>query len=292
MNVSNASFGLRDYPTYISSMNGYLYIDGDRIVVQRIFGKIGGGDVNMSGFVNLKAVRIKRFYLEAILDNITTSISKDFNINFNGGLLYKGTLDAQSITGDIKINRARYKETVEWRTWLLTAKATEKPKAEVSVFERAGLNIRISGSDNISIDNNIARALIRGDMILKGSISSPVLLGRIESTEGYVYFRNNEFRIIFASADFKDPNRIKPAMNLTAEATVNGYTIRLNLEGQMDHFNLSLSSDPHLEEVDILALLTVGQVGKQLKRLEGGIGAGGATSFRTGKVQDVLEERL
>ena len=292
MNISNASFGLRDYPTYISSMNGYLYIDGDRVVVQRIFGKIGGGDVNISGFVYLKAFRIKRFYLEANLDNITPSISKDLNINFNGSLLYKGTLDAQSITGDIKINRARYKEMVEWRTWLLTAKAKEKPKAEVSVFERAGLNIRISGSDNISVDNNIARATVRGDMILKGSISSPVLLGRLESTEGYVYFRNNEFRIIFASADFTDPNRIKPAMNLTAEATVNGYTIRLNLEGQMDHFNLSLSSDPHLEEVDILALLTVGQVGKQLKGLEGGIGAGEATSFLTGKVQDVLEERL
>ncbi len=292
MNVSNASFGLRDYPTYISSMNGYLYIDGDRIVVQRIFGKIGGGDVNISGLVYLKAFSIKRFYLEANLDNITTSFSKDFNINFNGSLLYKGTLDAQNITGDIKINRARYKEMVEWRTWLLTAKAKEKPKAEVSVLERAELNIRISGSDNISVDNNIARATVRGDMILKGSISSPVLLGRLESTEGYVYFRNNEFRIIFASADFTDPNRIKPVMNLTADTIVNGYTVRLNLEGQMDHFNLALSSDPHLEEVDILALLTVGQVGKQLKGLEGGIGAGEATSFLTGKVQDVLEERL
>ena len=123
-------------------------------------------------------------------------------------------MDAQSITGDIKINRAKYKEMVEWRSWLLAAKAKEKPKAEVSVFERAELNIRISGSDNISIDNNIARAPIRGDMILKGSISSPVLFGRLESTEGYVYFRNNEFRIIFASADFADPNRIKPVMNL------------------------------------------------------------------------------
>ncbi len=292
MDVSNASFGLRDYPTYISSINGYLYIDGDRIVVQKLFGKIGGGNVNISGLVYLKAFRIKRFYLEVNLDNITTSISKDFNINFSGGLLYKGTLDAQGITGDIKINRARYKEMIEWRTWLLTAKAKEKPRAEVSVFERAELNIRISGGDNISIDNNIARAPVRGDLILKGSISSPVLFGRLESTEGYVYFRNNEFRIIFASADFTDPNRTKPVLNLTAETVIKGYDIRLNLEGQMEHFNLSLSSDPHLEEVDILALLTTGQIGKQLKGLEGGIGAGEATSFLTGKVQDVLEERL
>jgi translocation and assembly module TamB len=130
------------------------------------------------------------------------------------------------------------------------------------------------------------------DLILKGSISSPVLFGRLESTEGYAYFRNNEFRIIFASADFADPQRIKPVINLTAETIVNGYNIRLNLEGQIDHFNLSLSSDPHLEETDILSLLTVGQVGKQLKGLEGGIGAGEATSFLTGKAQDVVEERL
>ncbi|MEW6418513.1 MAG: translocation/assembly module TamB domain-containing protein [Nitrospirota bacterium] len=290
--IANVSFGLRDYPTYISSIDGYLTIDEDRIILKNLSGKIGGGNVNISGLVYLQAFRIKRFHLEANLDNITTSLTRDFNINFNGSLLYKGTSDVQSITGDIKINRALYKEMVEWRTWLLSAKAKEKPKAELSVFEMAELNIRISGSDNISVDNNIARASIRGDMILKGSPSSPALLGRLESTEGYVYFRNNEFRIIFASADFTDPNRIKPVINLSADTVVNGYTIRLNLEGQLDHFNLSLSSDPHLEEVDILALLTVGQVGKQLKGIEGGIGAGEATSFLTGRVQDVLEERM
>jgi translocation and assembly module TamB len=129
-------------------------------------------------------------------------------------------------------------------------------------------------------------------MIVKGTISKPVLFGRIESKDGYVYFRNNEFRIIFASVDFADPNRIKPVVNLTAETNVKGYNIRLNLEGMTDHFNLALSSDPHLEEMDILSLLTVGQVGKELKGVAGGIGAGEATSFITGKVQDVVEERL
>jgi len=292
MNISNASLGLKDYPYYASSINGYLYIDEDRIVLQKLSGEIGGGDINMSGLLYLKAFRIKRFYLEANLDNITILISKDFSINFDGSLLYKGTLDAQNITGDIKINRARYKKTVEWRSWLLAAKAKEIPRAEVSMFERAELNIKVSGSNNISIDNNVARAPVRVDLILKGSISSPVLFGRLESTEGYAYFRNNEFRITFASADFADPHRIRPVINLTAETIVKGYNIRLNLEGQIDCFNLSLSSDPHLEETDILALLTVGQVGKQLKGLEGGIGAGEATSFLTGKAQDVVEERM
>lgn len=294
MNLTDASFGLRDYPAYLSSVNGYLYIDDDKIVLHRLSGKIGGGDVNITGIVYLKAFSFKRFYLEAKLDNIPATLAKDFTVNFNGSLLYKGTPDAQSITGDIKINRASYKQMVEWRSWLLTPGTKEKLQAEASVFEKAELNVRISGSENISIDNNVARApvSISGDMIVKGTISKPVLFGRIESKEGYVYFRNNEFRIVFASVDFADPNRVKPVVNLTAETNVKGYDIRLNLEGVTDHFNLALSSEPHLEEMDILSLLTVGQVGKELKGVAGGIGAGEATSFITGKVQDVVEERL
>jgi translocation and assembly module TamB len=294
MNISDASFGLRGYPTYISSINGYLYVDSDKIVLDRLSGKLGGGTINIAGIVYLKAFSIKRFYLDANLVNIPATLSKDFTMNFSGSLLYKGTPDTQNITGDIKINRALYKQTVEWRTWLLTTKIKEKPKSEISTLEKAELNIRITGSENISIDNNMARApiSIRGDMIVKGTISKPILFGRLESKEGYVYFRNNEFRIIFASVDLADPNRIKPVVNLTAETNVKGYNIRLNLEGQTDRFNLALSSDPHLEEVDILSLLTVGQLGKQLKGLEGGIGAGAATSFITGKAQDVIEERV
>jgi hypothetical protein len=294
MNVTNASFGLKGYPSYISSINGSLYTDGDRIVLQKLSGQIGGGDINISGVLYLTSFHIKRFYLQTNMNNITTTLSKDFSVDFGGNLLYKGTPEAQSITGDIKINRAKYRQMVEWRSWLLAAKTIEKPRAELSALERTELNVSISGSDNISIDNNVARApvRIRGNMILKGTVANPILFGRLESTEGYAYFRNNEFTIKYASVDFADPNRIKPIISLTAETTVRNYTITISLEGEMDHFTLSMSSDPHLEENDILSLLAGGQLGTQSKGLEAGIGAGAASSFLTGKVQDVLEERL
>ncbi len=294
MTLYNASFGLRDFPTYISSINGSLYFDEDRFVLHSLSGKIGGGTIDLSGFFTIMTFKIKNFYLETKLNDVTVPISKGFTINFNGNLLYKGTLDKQNIIGDIKIKRANYKEMVEWRTWLITAKQIKKPPSETSMLEKTELNVRIIGSENITIDNNLARTpvKIRGDMIVKGSLSNPILFGRLESTEGYIYFRNNIFEILHASADFADPHRIKPILNLTAVTSVKGYKIRLNLEGQLDHFNLSLSSDPYLEEVDILALLTVGQTGKQLKGLEGGIGASEATAFITGGTQDIIEERI
>ena len=197
------------------------------------------------------------------------------------------------VSGNIDINRARYRERVEWKSWLLqTKKAEKKYKSEISNLEKAELNVKITGRDKIIIDNNLARAVAGADMVLRGTIYRPVLFGRIESREGTVFFRNNEFKILHASADFADPKRLNPFVTIAAETIVKSYRIRLNLEGQLDHFDMSLSSDPPLKEMDVLTLLTVGQTEGGIKGLEAGIGAGEATSFVTGKMQDVIEERL
>lgn len=290
--ITDGQFALREFHQRISSIEGNFYFDEDKITMQRLSGKIGGGNINASGFIYLNGFEIKRFYLDTKLENITTAISKDFLANFNGSIFYKGTLDLQKITGDLRLNRASYKERVEWKSWLLKAKPKEKTKTELTRFEKAGLNIKISGENNIIVDNNIARTQLKVDTVLRGTVGHPLLFGRIESKGGKVYFRNNEFKVLSASADFTDPNRINPLMEIVAQTSVKGYNINLSLEGQIERFTLSLVSDPPLEETDILSLLTVGQIGKQTKGLEGGIGAGEAAGFLTGKTQDIIEDRM
>ncbi|MBI4684453.1 MAG: translocation/assembly module TamB [Nitrospirae bacterium] len=292
LNVTNGLFGLKDVYQRISSISAYIYFEEDRVIIQKLSGKLSGGDINIAGILYLKRFALKRFYLDAQMNNITTSVSRDFVVNFDGNIICKGTPESQNISGDMKIKRARYRERVEWKSWLLKARPKEKPKAEPTKMEKTVLNVRIYGTENIIVDNNIARTPMKVDMILRGTIGHPLLFGRIESREGNVYFRNNEFRILNVSADFTDPNRINPIVEIVAQITVKGYNIKLSLEGQFQHFTLSLISDPPLEETDILSLLAVGQIGKELKGLEGGIGASEATAFLTGKVQDVFEERL
>jgi len=267
-------------------------MDNDRVVLQSLNGRLGGGDIALSGILYLKKFAFSRFYVEARLNNITTSFSNEFTVNFGGNLLYKGTPVAQMLSGDIEINRSRYRERVEWKSWLLQAKKAERYKSEISNLEKAELNIKVTSKDNITIDNNVARAVVGADMLLRGTIYRPVLFGRIETSEGTVFFRNNEFKILHASADFADPKRLNPFVSIAAETVVKNYKIRMNLEGQLDHFNMSLSSDPPLKEMDVFTLLTVGQRGGEVKGLEGGIGASEATSFVTGKLQDVVEERV
>jgi hypothetical protein len=290
--ISNGSFQLKGNYPRIFSINGHAYVDEDKVIVKKFSGKTGAGIIDVSGLLYHKAFRITRFDLEFHLQNITFSLARDFTLNFKGTLLYRGTPSTQGISGDIEIKSARYKERIDWKKWLFIAEPKEKPKAELSALEQADLNVKISGNKNIYIDNNIARAPVTVDLMLRGTISHPIMLGTLESEEGIAYFNNNEFRIIHASAYFADPNRLNPVIELSAETSLQGYHIRLNLDGQIEHFNLSLSSDPPLEEMDIIALLTVGTPGNQVTGPGGGLSAKEATSFLAGQLQSVYEERL
>ncbi|MGD0283141.1 MAG: translocation/assembly module TamB domain-containing protein, partial [Dissulfurispiraceae bacterium] len=291
MEVSNGALGFRNVRYRLSSVSAYLYFDEDRIILDRCSGKLFGSDITATGSAYLQKFTIKRFLFSSSLSNATASVSKDLWVNFNAELNYRGTPDSQTILGDVEIKRAKYTAMVEWKSWLLGFRQKQRPRAESSGLDNTNLNVRVRGAD-LMIDTNVAKASANMDLLLKGNVSQPVVLGKVEAKEGIVYFRNNEFKILQTTLDFSNPNQIAPYFTIVAETKVRGYNIRLSLNGYIDQFNLALSSDPFLAESDIFSLLTIGQIGKNLKGLEGGIGASEAASFLTGKMQDVVEERL
>jgi hypothetical protein len=292
IDITDASLAVKKIPKRFGSINGYIFVDEDRVVIQRIGATFGGGDLELTGVVKLEGFSMKEFYLDALLNDVTVNPSEGFVANLGGNILFRGSPEGGDITGELNVNRARYRERLEWKSWLLRARPKVLPRAELGWADKIELNVKIYGAENITIDNNIARAPLKIDMVLRGTLGSPVLLGRVESREGEVYFRNNEFRILHATADFTDIQRTSPYIDIFAETSSKGYHIWLSLQGRVEQFDLTLTSDPPLGEVEILALLTVGEFGEGLSGLEGGVGAAEATSFLTGKFQDVIEERL
>ncbi|MCX8070203.1 MAG: translocation/assembly module TamB, partial [Thermodesulfovibrionales bacterium] len=288
--ITNGTLGLKNIYYTLTSLSAYAFFDENKIIISRANGKIAGGDVTLKGNINLNKFNINKFLIEMHLNNATIAPSSDFWLNVNGDLYLRGDTNNQQIIGDVKVNRGKYTERIDWKTWLISASKIEKTKVESSKLDKISLNVKLSGG-NIFIDNNISRTNIAVDLLLRGTLNNIIPIGKVESKEGLVFFRNNEFRIVKANLDFANTEKPKPYFNIVADTRVQNYNIRLTLEGFTDHFNLSLSSDPYLVETDILALLTVGQTGKQLKGMEAGIGAGEAASFLTGKIQDVLEER-
>lgn len=297
ISLKDATLSIEDIPYQVTEVNSLIRFNENRVNIEQFHGKVAGGTVDAKGVAYLRGFRLGRFNMEVTLRNVSASVSEDFSLSFDSTLYLKGERYLKLITGELRLRQAFYRRYIEWRSWMLKGdQPASTPEVSIPTFLDAAMNIKITGplseaASVLMVDNNIASAKLKVDLLLKGTLRKPVLLGRIETLEGVVYFRNNELKLINAAADFTSSERIDPYFKIRAETFSRGYRINLLVEGHLRRFNLSLSSEPPLDEVDIIALLAVGETGTALKGYGGGIGAAEASSFLTGQLQETLEQR-
>lgn len=293
VNFKGATAAITEFPYKIGPVNGNLNFANDRFTFQSLKAELSGGIVEMSGAGYFERFSMKRLFVTSVLRGIRLSLADGGSAVFDGNLFYETAAENSALAGDIYVSKAKYKKRFEWNNWLLgLQEAKQSALGKSSLFSGTKLNLRISGADGILIDNNLARAPVKADINVVGTLARYGLLGSIETKEGSIFFRGNEFKIIDGRIDFIDPNDITPVFHIQAETFTSGYRIKLDLDGTMDRFTLALFSDPHLPEMDLLTLLTSGQTNLKEKGFESGIAAGEAADILTGGLQDVIEEKF
>jgi translocation and assembly module TamB len=293
INIRDATVMLAGLPHSIGPVNGDIFLDKDRVTFDSFKTDFAGGKIIVSGFGELDRFSLKRLSISSKMEDIKFRPLEDVSVFFDGQLFYESLPEKQSLLGEILIKKAGYEKRVDWKSWLLSLKEIKEARSDQPSFlDTTGLNIHIKGEENIFINNNIAKTPVKIDVTVQGTFAQYGLIGSIEAKDGIIFFRGNEFKIIDGSVDFIEPNRVVPVFHIQAETFISGYRIKLDLDGPSDKFVLSFFSNPPLTEMEIFTLLTSGQINKESKGLEGGLGAGEATAFLTGRLQDVMEERV
>jgi hypothetical protein len=289
--LRNGEIKIKDIPQRFSALNSKFVFEHGRIITDSLAGEMGGGTLNASGWVQFSGAKLQEFSAKTSVENVTFRYPEGLVSTLSGELYYDGNASEQSLTGDITIKHARYDKRVEWKSMLVDIGKGlyQKKKTEVGWIGDTQVNVRFHGENNILFQNNLAKMPLDVDVFIRGTVNHPQLLGRIESRKGVVYFRKNEFKILRASVDFVDPNRMNPVLDIQAETQVREYQIRLAVTGSADHAVVTFISEPSLSDSDILAMLALGKTGQELKGKESGVGVGEATSFATGQFQDVIE---
>ncbi len=280
--------GVRERFTGVS---GYAYVDENTVTLDTLTGEFSRGRFRIRGSSRLKGTTLEDYYLEGVFQEVMLKPLEGMNLLLSGNLVLSSTEEGPLLTAEVNLQRARFTRDIDWRQ-LLIGRSPSHMSAKRATLKDLYLSVKIVGQRDILIENNILRAPAKVDILITGPLSRPSIFGRVELTGGKIFFRNNQFNVIRASADFTDPEEINPYLEIVADTTVKGYKITLMLDGYMKEFNLALLSDPPLDEVDILSLLTVGSLSEGVKGLEGGITAYEATMFITGKLQETLQKRL
>ena len=294
ISLRDATASVTELPYKIGPVNGTFFLKKDRFTFDSVHSKFAGGSIDMSGAGYLDGLSLKRLFMSADINGIKIRPAEGLSAELGGRLFYDTSSKGAGVTGNIDIRKARYTKRIEWKSWLLGLREVNAEQVAYPAFLKdTAINVHITGDDNIIIDNNIARTPVKIALNLTGTLAQKGLLGKIEASEGTVYFRSREFNILEGSSvDFVDPNGISPLFHIVADTYIGNYYVKLNLDGTMENFTLAFFSDPPLSETDTLALLTTGQTGKGAEGIEGGIAAGEATALLTGGIQDTVEEQF
>ncbi|MDA8388351.1 MAG: translocation/assembly module TamB domain-containing protein [Nitrospiraceae bacterium] len=297
--LSDAVVDIAGMPLNLRIMSACMHMGEGRIVLQKFIARTGGGRMNATGVLYLNGLKPAGYYFEGTLQNVGLSV-RGLDAVLDGNFLFREDHGARSIAGEMFIKRAVYSKNVDLKGLILKNRAASLPPSPGSFEATTGLALRVYGSRNIMLANNVARAPLSIDLTLRGTLAHPVPLGRVQTSSGKIYFGNHEFSIGHASVIFADPNRSDPFLDMLAYTTVKGYRVTINVSGTTSRLNMAFSSEPHLENMQILSLLTTGNFsgngGSGGTAAPGGAGGGvdafEASSFLTGQYQKVITDRL
>jgi autotransporter translocation and assembly factor TamB len=152
------------------------------------------------------------------------------------------------------------------------------PPADEGLFSRATLDLDVKLPDNVvlrgrnlktstgSLGLGNVNLTVGGDFhIRKNAGASPVIVGEVQTVRGFYEFQGRRFDIVRGSAvTFRGIEPINPSLDVTGEREISGVVARVEVTGTARRPRLQLSSDPPLDEGDVLSLIVFNQPMSQL----------------------------
>jgi translocation and assembly module TamB len=252
--IAHAGFSLIDLPAGLGELNGTMVFNQDRLEVERLAGRVGGGQVSFSGFIT---------YGNGIGFDLKSSGS-DIRFRYSGmsvtadqELRLAGTLKSSALTGQVTITRFAQIPSTELTAGFAPA-APEIPNPN-SPLNNLRLDVRILSTPELTVQTTLAKLSGDVDLKLRGTALRPTLLGRINVAEGDINLNGTKYHLDRGDITFANPIRIDPILDVEATTRVRDFDITIGLHGTIEKLTTTYRSDPPLSSDDIIALLAFGR---------------------------------
>jgi autotransporter translocation and assembly factor TamB len=249
-----------DFPFKLSEMQGDIVFSRNLVRLENVHGEAASGKIQLSGAIEHQNAVLRSVNMSISLQNARLVYPRDFPSVVNADLTLSGTGDAQILGGDVDVIRMDYVRNLSLLEQIASRGAIQSgPLTTAPYLLGLRLNVEIHSNNGFYIDNELTN--LRGSLrlALSGTPAYPSLTGRVEVSEGTIFFRGSRFQISRAAVNFIDRNRINPVLEIRAEADVRTYRLILDVGGDLEHLNMNVTSDPPMSTVDILSLLTTGK---------------------------------
>jgi translocation and assembly module TamB len=255
--IVNASLSEAGTPVGLQNGNGLLTLTRDRLNVTEFKGQVGGGTVSAGGGIAYRPNL--RFDLAMKGDGVRLLYQQSIRANLNTDLSLSGAYDSAVLRGQVSVEQLSFTSNFDMVNFAsqfadeittpTTGGFSDNLRLQISVQTPSGLNL---SSRQLSLAGS-------ADLQLRGTASQPVMLGRINVSDGDLIFYGNRYVVQGGTIDFRNPSRTEPVLNISANTTIQQYDIQMHLWGPADKLNTNYTSDPSLPPSDIINLIAFGK---------------------------------
>ncbi len=255
--IINASFATGTLPLGLQNGNGLLTLTRDRLNVTQFQGEVGGGTVSASGGIVYRPA--VTFDLAVAARNVRMLYPQGIRSNVGGNLILTGTPQNAYLRGQVRLLQLSFTPDFDAMTLLAEFSGNAPPPPTRGFTDNLQLDFRVlapHGIDLVSRNLSLQGGL---NLNIRGTASDPVVLGRVNLSEGDMIFQGNRYILQGATVDFLNPVRTEPVISASVNTTINQYNIAMRFEGPVEHLRTNYSSDPALPPADIINLLAFGK---------------------------------
>ena len=288
VNISHGALAYADLPSGLSDMNGSLVFNKNRLQIETLTARSGGGLLTLTGGATTYQGQIN-FDFSASAQDVRLRYPAGVSSTATAELRFYGTRDASTLSGDVTVTKLAITPGFDFAAYVAGSSQSVVVPPATSPLYRVKLDVHVLTAPDLQMQTAIARLSGDADLHLRGTAAKPALLGRVEVLEGEINFNGAKYRLERGEVLFQSPVSIKPVLDLQATTRVRDYDITVSVNGDTSKpLSIKYRSDPPLPEADIVALLAVGQTREQSAQLA----QSGNTAFSETASNLILSEAL
>ncbi|PYX33008.1 MAG: hypothetical protein DMG77_01875 [Acidobacteria bacterium] len=267
LQVSNGSVAYAGLPSGLSEMNGSLNFTRERLQIETLTGRTGGGSLDLKGEVTNYDHQFS-FNLRATGKGVRLRHPPGVSSTADAELHWVGSRAASTVSGDILVTKLAVQPNFDFSQYLQRSREIGSATPANSPLYGVKLDIHVETAPELQMKTAIARLSGDADLRLRGTAARPTVLGRADILEGEVTFNGTKFNLERGDINFTNPVAIEPQLNLEASTHVRNYDLNITVTGTPDRLAVNYRSEPPLPKSDIIALLALGRTSEESEQLQ------------------------
>lgn len=271
--IKNGAANYAGLPSGLSEMNGSLSFTRDRVHVDQLTARTGGGTLDLKGDATNYNGQLN-FNLTAVGKEVRLRYPPGVSSTATAELHWVGNRAASMVSGDILVTKLAVTPGFDFGSYLERSRQSSATTPANSPLYNVKLDVAVRTAPELQMKTAVARLSGDADLRLRGSVARPSVLGRADILEGDATFNGIKFRLERGDVTFANPVAIEPQVNLEATTHVRNYDLDVTVTGTPDRLTVNYRSEPPLPKSDIIALLALGRTSEESEQLQQQSGQG------------------